>query len=179
MCRRLTRFFTALLCGLCLARGTSAPASPAAPITQHRINELAAALETARLNLIENTGLRRPGESLAAYLDRVVMPLPGESRPAYQARCAGYLTALAHAAAATASARRMPRLRDSSPANHQRWERATDALSYLPTHLDRLRAAWRHPPERNSPPPRALVGELRACLNFVIAALADLRDAYP
>ncbi len=173
----LSILISALLAGSVPAQGRAA-APPPTFVTQRRINEMAAALETARLALIEGTGLRRPGEGLTAYLYRIAAPLPGEPPTAFRAREQGYLAALTAAAAGTVPARRMPRLHDESPSNRQLWDRATHALSYLPKHLDRLQAAWRKRPEPNGSAP-AFTTELRACLDLVIAALADLRDANP
>jgi hypothetical protein len=171
--------FAALLCLFGLVQTPCAFAWQSGNMTQHRINEWAAALENARIALIEGTGLRHAGESLPSYLDRIAVPLPGESPAVYRARIARYLAALTQVTTATASARRLPRLSDADPANRQRWIRATQALSYLPTHLERLCVAWQARTQADSPAAHLFPAELHECLNLIIAALAELRDAYP
>ncbi len=150
------------------------------PVTQRQINEWAAALQRARFTLIEDTGLRQPGETLDAYLRRVAQPLPGEKSPAYRTRIEGYIGALAQATHATAPARHIPQLRDGSQVNRQTWQRATRMLSLLPARLLRLRGAQQasqHPGGPESA--RSLEAELIQSMDVVLAAFSALRDARP
>lgn len=170
----------ALLCGgVSLPGASSAAHSSTVPLTQRRINAMAAALEQTRRALIEGTGLRLPGEGLPAYLARIAAPLPGERAAAYKTRLESYLAAFDQAAQATAAARRMPRLRDERPENLRIWERAVRISCYMPARNSRLRLAWKRVATGAEPPSRRLPQELRASLNLVLALLDDLRDARP
>lgn len=174
---------------LFLLFGLAAPPSAraAGPFPQRRINEFAATLERARRALIEETGLRPPGEPMARYLTRLAQPLPGEKPEAFRTRIESYLTLLAKAADETASIRRMPSLRDRSPANVATWQRASRALGFLPERIAKLREAWRKPmAEQNRPPsasrsklPNQAASELDEALHLVIVGADDLRDALP
>lgn len=170
----------ALLCGgISLPGASSAAHSATAPLTQRRINAMAAALEQTRRALIEGTGLRLPGEGLPSYLTRIAAPLPGERTATYKTRLESYLTAFDQAAQATAAARRRPRLRDASLENQQIWERAVRVSCYMPARNRRLRLAWKRVATGAEPPSRRLPQELRASLNLALALLDDLRDARP
>lgn len=172
-------FLTLLCAGALLAQGSGAARSSTAPLTQRRINAMAAALEQARHALIEEAGLRLPGEGLPTYLARIAAPLPGERAAAYKTRLDSYLAALDRAVEATAAARRMPRLRDESLENRRLWERAARIASYMPARNARLRLAWKRVANGAEPPSRRLPQELRASLNLVLSLLDALRDARP
>ena len=62
--------------------------------TQRGINEMAAAVEAARRGLLDDAGLRKPGEAVTPYLRRIARPLLTESRANYLARINGYLALL-------------------------------------------------------------------------------------
>lgn len=140
--------------------------------TQHRINEMAAALETVRRAVLEQPGLRHPGESLSAYLTRLTAPLPGETEIRHHARVEGYLEHLSRAADATASAHTVPSLRDNEAANQDLWRRSSRDLSDLPRRVTRLKQDWQAHPQ-------AVPGELTTTFWLIQDALNALRDARP
>ncbi|HZO88638.1 MAG TPA: hypothetical protein VFB38_09900 [Chthonomonadaceae bacterium] len=174
------RLLPVVLCLLCLAPGRrAAESAPPVPITQRRINEMAAALEEARRTLIAETGLRLPGEALSHYLARIAAPLPGETPARHRARITGYLAALQRATALTASGRQAPHLLDDRPANRLAWEQAASALRHLPGHVARLEAAWQRCRESRNPPSREFVAELGESVHLLLTAYEKLRDAQP
>jgi hypothetical protein len=169
----------------CTPRLASAGPGDAPATTQRQINGMAAALERARMALIEDTGLRQPQEPLSAYLDRIAAPQPGEAVTAYNVRLQGYLKAIEQAATATAPGRRVPPLRHADPANRQIWQRAAEALTRLPLSLQQARDAWKSvvsEETRNSArtaPLHRLGAELNRSLAQILTAFGALRDARP
>lgn len=180
----------ALLC-LCLLPCLSAGGQQGAfgSLGQRDINEMAAGVEQARLTLLEDAHLRRPGEDLGAYLRRIASPLPGEANRLYIARINGYLSVLAQSADATKRGRRMPPLRDTSAYNQAQWEHAVRALQILPARVSKTQVAWRRvlnapssiglsglPPIIEEMPLRA---QLEQTAQVVIAADDALHNARP
>ncbi len=175
--------FLVLLAGLPLP-GRS---QPAATITQHRINELAAALERGRYALVEDVGLRGPNETLDAYLTRLIAPLPGEKPNRWKTRLESYVAALTRATEETATGRHIPALRDTGADNRRLWQRASQDLSHLPDRLTRLQAAWKDAQKTandggKSPAPgrpQPLEAQFAQMLRFLNDALEALRNARP
>ena len=179
-CARTLRLFRGLLLALMYLLPWR-PAVAATPLLSQRgINEMAAALESVRLTLIEDTGLRRPQEPLPVYLDRLALPQSGEAAGVYDSRMEGYLKSLRRAVVATAPARHSLFLRHTDAANQQCWQRAAQALSLLPARVDKLERAWRQARrgDRAAADPR-LGGQLAQTLGLVLAGYSALRDARP
>ena len=154
--------------------------------TQRGINEMAATVEAARRALLDDAGLRKPGEALTPYLRRIALPLPAESRANYLARINGYLALLEQSAAATKTARALPALRDGSAANMAEWKRTVGALQYLPARLQKTERAWNmtHYLVSNldsapSVPSTHFDREMEQTVQIVIAANEGLRDVKP
>ena len=133
-------------------------------------------------------GLRQKGENLSAYLRRIALAQPGETKARYFARINDYLTLLAQCAEATKNGRVLPTLRDSSDTNKAQWERTVRALSLLPASVSKTQEVW-----RQSTGQCTISNQFRArsghCSNLtrswnrprrsVIAASDGLRDARP
>jgi hypothetical protein len=163
-----------LLLGLEAGRTVASP-PVAAPPTQRRINSYASALSAARREIVDETGLRRAGEPLPAYLTRVLRPLPGEPQRGFTRRLDRYAQALEQAADATAPLRTVPQVADRSAANLHVWDHAARLLRALGIQAAALRASA-------SGAARDEAAERRAIAQGVtLAALAldDLRDALP
>jgi hypothetical protein len=175
---RFAKWVPALLCALFLSG--AAQAQGIYYVTQHRINEMAAALERARVALLEEPGLRQEGETLPGYLHRLAMPLPGEKPSSYRTRIEGYLNALAQATDATASIRRVPTLLEAGEANRLLWQKIARSVGYLPRRMVKLHAAWKETLSKpNAAGFSALGTEMTQTLALMIVALNDLRDARP
>lgn len=140
-CLRTATLASFVICGVsavpALARQTQRPA-----FTQRDINEMGASVETARLALFDDVGLRRPGEAVTPYLRRIALPLPAETKAKYVARINGYLALLERSAQATKLVRVLPALHDKSMANTAEWKRTVGALQYLPARLQKTEQAW-------------------------------------
>ena len=181
-CVGLALLYLCLLPRHCVGKQTGAFGS----MGQRDINEMAAGVEQARLSLLDDTRLRRPGEDLGAYLRRIASPLPGEPKNRYFARINGYLSVLAQSADATKRGRRMPPLRDTSAYNQAQWEHAVRALQILPARLSKTQGVWRalqinSHAARNTPAP-LLFGfdtQLQQTVQVVIAADDALHNARP
>ena len=144
-CRALPRIGLACLLTFCTAMGVSAQTAPlpaAQTITQRDINVMAASVEDARAALIDNAGLRQPGEDLNRYLRRIALPLPGETPAVYQTRIRRYLDLLTRSVDATRPHKRLPVLRDTDPANRAVWEHTMRDLQQFPARVAHTRAAW-------------------------------------
>jgi hypothetical protein len=175
---RFARSAPVLLCALFLPG--AAQAQGVYYVTQHRINEMAAALERARVALIEETGLRQDGETLPGYLHRIAAPLPGEKPASYRIRIEGCLNALAQATDATAPIRRVPALQEAGEANRVLWQKIARSVGYLPRRMVKLHAAWKETLSKpNAADYSALGTELTQTLTLMIVALNDLRDTRP
>jgi hypothetical protein len=175
---RFTKCVPALLCALFLSG--AAQAQGIYYVTQHRINEMAAVLDRARVALLEDTGLRQDGETLPGYLHRIAAPLPGEKPPAYRTRLEGCLNALAQATDATAPIRRIPTLQEAGEANRLLWQKIARSVGYLPRRMVKLHAAWKETLSKpNAASCSALGTEMTLTLTLMIVALNDLRDARP
>lgn len=158
-------------------------------ITQRDINVMAASVEDARAALIDNTGLRHPGEDLNVYLRRIAHPLPGETPQVYKTRIQRYLDLLARSANAAQWGQRLPALRDSSPTNRALWERTTRALQLFPARVAHTRTAWQRALTQNHSAPANGVSEkerltffdaeLAQTVSLLIAIDDGLRDAIP
>lgn len=158
--------------------------SPGAPekVSQAQINELAASLERVHRTLIEEPGIRRPGESFPLYIRRLAAPLPGEPSGRYVARIEGYLRSFDRATQETALGRRMPSLQENSAANRALWQRAVSSLSYLPGRMVKIHAVWRKlrkAGDTKNLPTADLGTEIAQTLDLAITALDALRDATP
>jgi len=174
-----TGFFQAFL--LLAAFASAAQSGPAA-LTQRRINEIAAALESAHSALIEGMGTRHPGELLPETFAHLAAKLPQETPAQHKARVERYLAILSRAVAASAPLRRMPALNDTSAGNRQVWQRAVQALDTLASYAARLRAQWPHElPKLSSPvaKPDSFDTDLAHAVWLVTGALRALRDAQP
>lgn len=159
----------------------SSNASPAAHITQRHINDFAAALDRCRRSILETSGLRAPGEPLPAYLNRIVMPLHGETMANYRVRITGLIGALESAADSTQEARTVPALRNTTQANTALWRRTAKDLGYLPKRMVHVNSAWQSASKSKTPPADAktLASEILQTLQLIIDAYTNLRDALP
>jgi hypothetical protein len=179
-----------MLCWLSLQRLAAQPAHNI-PMSQRRINELAAALQQARLNLIENTGLRQPQEPLPGYFLRMAYPSTTVNDEVRQKRIAEFIATTKRVARDTASIRNLPMLSHNDTANVQLWLKAVRAVDRLPVCITRLKAAWqavRQDELRNSQssdpavagaPYRRLGAELTQTTELILVAYNALRDAKP
>ncbi len=174
-----------LACLLC--RPSQARQNAAAPLSQRGINEMAASVEQARRTLLDDAHLRRPGEDLSAYLRRVALPLPAETKPQYFTRVGAYVTALEQSAGGTRTGRRMPALRDADAFNQEQWTRAVRALQILPARVLKTQAAWRRVQASYDPAaPDGLQGaqmqfaaQMEQTVQVVIASDDALHNAKP
>ena len=144
-CRALSYIGLACLLLNCTARivfAQTAPLPAAQTITQRDINVIAASLEDARSALIDNAGLRQPGENLNRYLRRIALPLSGETPTNYQTRIGRYLDLLTSSVDATRSHTRLPVLRHTDPANRALWEHTIRDLQQFPARVAHTRTAW-------------------------------------
>ena len=109
-----------LAAGLWLVPTPPASAAPndPVPVTQDRLNEVAAALMDLPAHFTGLTARRRPNEPAAAYASRL----------------RGYVAAAERAVRVTAALPRRPALRDASPSNRERWARLEEKVA----RLDRL-----------------------------------------
>ena len=158
-------------------------------LTQRDINVMAANIEDARTALIDNAGLRHPGEDLHLYLRRIARPLQGETSNAYTTRIQRYLDLLARSAQTTQPGQHLPALRDNSPANRALWERTTRALQLFPARVVHTQTAWQRALILNhSTPVNGTIGkakpisfdaELAQTVGLLIAIDDGLRDAKP
>jgi len=175
------RFAVLLALQVLVCGRVSAEADRAQRLSQRKINEMAAALETARLALIEDTGLRRPGEPLAAYFDRVIQPQAGEPLVACALRVQGYIDSLSRAADATAAGRHLVAVDHTGTANRLSLRRAAQALSLLPVRVDKLKRAARHASQTSHFGTVSyhhwLGAQFNETLELVLAAYSALRDA--
>jgi len=175
---RFAKCVPALLCALSLIG--AAQAQGVYYVTQHRINEMAAALDRARVALLEEPGLRQEGETLPGYLHRIAAPLPGEKPASYRIRIEGYLDALAQATDSTAPIRRVPALQEAGEANRLLWQKIARSVGYLPRRMVKLHAAWKETLSKPSAAGYSTLGaELTQTLTLMIVALNDLRDTRP
>jgi hypothetical protein len=150
-------------------------------ISQTRINEYAATLLRAHRVLIEDPGLRRPGEQLSPYMHRIAAPLPGESEALYRARIAGYVTNVEKQLDRRLLCITVPALTDTDPQNTAVWRKATAASAELPGHMEQLRTAWasvKSGPIRRTVTDRLAV-ELDHMLIAIKTAFESFRDARP
>jgi hypothetical protein len=156
-------------------------AEPPRPIGQQRINEMASTLLRAHRALIEEPGLRREGERLETYMDRIAAPLPGESAARYRAREDGYVIALERVAGVENLLTAIPSLRDNSPPNARLWQQAVKASALLPTRSAHVRGAWtdcRRAGAGNAGSHR-LGFEMAQTIFLIKAAYDALREARP
>jgi len=159
-------------------------AAQAKSISQTRINEYAAALLKVHHALIEDTGLRRPGEQLGGYVQRIVQPLPGESVDRCQKRLDTYMSTLAGVTESRNLDTVIPALRDNSRANVEKWKIATRTSAELPAQLSRdiaARKQERFPASTRFPQgyQSSFGHELTKTVLLIKAAFEALRDARP
>jgi hypothetical protein len=176
------RGFAALLLSILLvAAARPSWAEPHRPISQARINELAGVLLRAHRALIEEPGLRREGERLEPYMDRIAATLPGETSARYVARVDAYVAAIERAVDARNLCVSAPAPRDGSPANVALWNTAVRAEAKLPAQAARVRGAWAAI-RRGSPTvaeTHGLGSEMAKTILVIKAALEALRSARP
>jgi hypothetical protein len=165
--------------GVTVICGLAAAESPR--ISQTRINEYAAALLRAHRVLIEDPGLRRPGEQLSPYMHRIAAPLPNESQADYLLRTEGYVASVERLLDRRALCITAPPLNDNTAQNTAIWRKATAAAAALPGRVERLRAAWtllKRAADRQKASDRLAV-EFDYTLIAIKTAFEALRDARP
>jgi len=159
-------------------------------ITQRAINEVAAPVEMARRALLEEAGLRRPGEGLSVYVRRIALPLSGESNATYKKRIARYLTLLADSAKVALMLSAVPALHDTSAANKAQWDHLVHVLPILQGRVHKTEVAWQQAlknaqrltataKEEVSAKNAHFDTELEETMQVVLAASNTLRDARP
>lgn len=169
-----------------LSHAQAAPTS----LTQRDINVMAAGVENARSALIDNAGLRHPGEDLNIYLRRIALPLQGETPTHYKTRIGRYLNLLARSVEATQPGQRLPALRDTDAPNRALWQRTVHALQLFPARVAHTKAAWeqaqrmvsqRAKPHAKTVPvaSNSFASELAQTVSLLIAIDDNLRDARP
>ncbi len=179
------------------ALAQTAPLPAAQTITQRDINVMAASIEDARSALIDNAGLRQPGEDLNRYLRRIALPLPGETPTNYKTRVKRYLELLTGSVEATRFHRRLPLLRDTGSANRALWEHMMRDLQQFPARVAHTQAAWQRVQHVSKASPSAVStknakvsanqsviaahfdSELAQTVSLLIAIDDGLRDARP
>lgn len=167
-------------CGLSLILIQGGPALAAQRVSQNRINEWAASLLRAHRALIDEPGLRRNGERLDLYLQRIAAPLDGETDEKWRARMRTFAAALTQAAGTGRLCLAAPALRDASPENAAAWRRAVRASAALPGSCARALAAIQSAGDTPSVARRRLVGlELTRTMYVVKDAFEALREARP
>ena len=142
--RRKFVVFAGPLAVVLMITANARPATAAQPasIGQHRINELAGSLLRAYRALVEEPGLRRDGERLEPYMERIAAPLPGEPAGRYEARESAYIAALERAEAREQICTTVPILRDTSAANAAAWKKAANASAVIPARVTAVRELW-------------------------------------
>lgn len=152
--------------------------------TQRRINEVAAAVEQVRRTMLDETGLRKPGESLSEYIRRIALPLSSETARLYRQRIDHYLALIDAATQAlnTEWFAHRPALRDTSEANQTLWKRLIRTQGFLSARVVKTRRAW-HPQSTNQKFDQKIDPkfdqELDATFQLVITASDTLRDLRP
>ena len=147
-------------------------------VTQRRINTAAASLYRVHLALVEEPGVRRPEEPLAAYFGRLLVRQPGEKPVARHARVAAYLNLLVQAANQTATLRKLPALRSNSAANRALWQQISLNLQDVEASATKLSVEWARE-EANPGTPTETAKALTKALWQIQNAYAALRDALP
>ncbi len=149
-------------------------------ITQRGINNYAAALQRARYAVIENTGLRNPGEALVPYLMRISSPLPGESRSKFLARVSKYISAIINASKETEDLKSAPDLIDTDQVNRKAWNHAVRYSLLFPREVVKLKSDWNHVKKKNSiESSRRFQNEFINCIQTDLAEFDILRDVLP
>ena len=173
------RLCCAILCSVCLAM-PGARASAADTVSQTRINEWAAKLLKAHLAIIETPGLRRNGERLDLYLQRIAAPLPDESAAQWRLRQQEYAAALIRVADPRGLCTAAPRLRDTGARNVANWRKATNASALLPERCAKAVAAIKNAETEYSAGTAREAGvEMTRALFILKDAFEALREARP
>jgi hypothetical protein len=161
------------VCGVILGSGLALSVRADSPTrwTQRRINQTAARIEQALIDVLETPRLRRPGESVREYCLRLTAKQPEEVAAAHSKRLQSYADSLARGVPAETSNGKLPALDETSVANTARWQRLMRTFAYLPKRLTKLRATIR----ANQP----TASEFEQTLALLLAARNDLRDARP
>jgi len=127
---------------ICAGLLASAPIKAQAQrVSQTRINEYAATLMRAHRVLIEDPGLRKPGEQLSPYMHRIAAALPRESDSAYLSRVESYITNLERCLDRRSLCTTVPALTAADSQNAAEWRKAVAESAELPARLEHLRAA--------------------------------------
>jgi len=147
-------------------------------VTQRRINAAAASLYRVHLALVEEPGLRRPEEPLAAYFGRLLALQPGEKPAARHARVAEYLALLSQMANQTAPLRKIPVLQSNSSPNRALWQQISLNLQDVSASVTKVGMAWGRE-EANPGTPTETAKVLTKALWQIQNAYAALRDALP
>lgn len=169
-----------LFASLSILGAKAKPPAPSPLLTQRQINVFAAELDRVIYTVVDGAGLRRSQESLPDYLRRIALRIDGETQTQYQKRIESYLSVFLKADRATASLRRLPPLRDTSPTNHALWQKTIKSLNYLPGRLARMQAVWKRAKSEARPSGNNTFGqELDQTLNLILFARDCLRDARP
>lgn len=153
-----------LLGGMSQASGQRSALKAAAGgtrLTQHHVNEFAAACLTAKRSLSGIHALHQPSETPAQHHRRIQ----------------DYFVALDRLAGDLRPLRHPPELGCVEPDNLRRWQRIAATVRRLSDEISNARASWKAASRRSE---RAALGPpLRRILTTVQAILSDLRDAKP
>jgi hypothetical protein len=150
-------------------------------VAQFRINEWAAGLLRAHRALIEDPGLRLPGEPLEVFTERIAAPLPGETEARYRERVDSYVASVQRAADVHRLCVALPVLHDTDASNVALWRKAVEASGHLHFRAAKVRETWlafRHR-RPNRTETRRLGMEIAQTLLVLKTAYEALRDARP
>lgn len=132
-----------LVMALVLTGAFACAQAPCPIITQHRVNEMAAALDQLHRSLVDDPHARMPGEPIEAYCLRMAGKLPKEAPAVWQKRQALWQRLIQSAARATKCLVMPVKPHITSAANLSQWASATTAAQGLEHDSRRLDALYR------------------------------------
>lgn len=148
-------------------------------ITQSRINEMAAEIYRVQQQILVKPGLRREGEPLEAYIERLAKRREGEALKPYHQRLEAYLVAFEQMQTAL-NAVAKPSLQDKSSKNQAHWDRINKLLGYLPFRTKKVRAALHHHTNNSDGSKHRLFhSEVSDTLRMIRSLYDNLRMARP
>ena len=157
----------------------SGPAAGGA-ISQHRINEMAAAFLAVRREILQSDRMRMQGETLPAYCLKITKPLPAENTKSYELRLKDYEWSLKKLDTAKLILPLLPKLQNTSPANIAIWDRIYRQLKYLPDRLQKVHKAIDLAKKKHDGISMNKLGsELLLTIQLDVAVYDLLRDALP
>lgn len=150
-----------------------------ASISQKQINEMAALFLQVRRDILENGRIRKPGETVPAYCQKIAKPLQAETNEFYLLRLSFYDKSLNRLIDKKLDFSNRPKLIDTSPENVVIWDHMCRQLKYLPARLRKVHQAIEFAKKKNSDLiANELSKQLLVTIQFNIGIYDLLRDAH-